>query len=394
MKKMIFSFVVCIFVFSLSAFFAYAEDEIVEVPDLKIIIDGKLTEQRDVPISKNQRTLLPLRELAEKLGVPNDDEHIIWNNKEKSVTIIKDSTKIYLKQGDKTAYINDTPVELDVAPVGYINSRTYIPFRFLAEALGKKVVWDGNTKSIFVCDTRNYEKVKEIVQKSDEVMRSFNKTSVDANMNIDMSNKFMWLQTNMSMSFENDSAAKKKHIVEKTEFMGQEMINESYFDEKYVYSFVPDMNVWVKQDIEEVSTQGVFESSGILSAGNEIYNDILFTSMKVVEVEEASGFIVLEGNTYPGYFIDGLVKNLQDILQDEFQLNHFYCRMYIDENTFCLDYMEIEVEYSIPMIFGDIELLTNVDIHITVEFDYGDDIIVEIPEEIIENAIEINSTEE
>jgi len=140
-----------LFVFSFLASIVYAEDEIVEVPEIKVIINGKNVTFSDVIISSKGRTLLPLRALLTNLGVQNDDEHIIWNSSEKSVTIIKDSIKIKLFQGNNLAYVNDVPIILDVPPIGYSkNGRTYIPARFVAQSLGKIVDWDSNTKSVII----------------------------------------------------------------------------------------------------------------------------------------------------------------------------------------------------------------------------------------------------
>jgi len=160
---------------------------IIEVPDIRIIMDGELTPYRDVPISTGQRTLLPLREMLVNLGVPNDDGHIIYNELEKSVTVLKDQTRIYLTEGDKTAYVDEQPLTLDVAPVLYEkNKRMYIPLRFVAEALDKKVVWDGQANSIYICDVNKFEQMKMILGKVDEAMRLTVKLrqTMDADANV------------------------------------------------------------------------------------------------------------------------------------------------------------------------------------------------------------------
>lgn len=131
--------------------FAYAQDNITEAPNVKIIIDEQVISCADVPIIINGRTMLPTRAIVSSLGVLNDDRHIIWDGKERSVTIYKDTTKIKLVEGSLTAYINDQPVELDAAPVLYSkNGRTYVPIRFIAQALNKAVVWEQDTRSVYI----------------------------------------------------------------------------------------------------------------------------------------------------------------------------------------------------------------------------------------------------
>lgn len=142
-------------VFSIFPVICLAEDSIVEVPEIKVIINGQNITFNDVIISSKGRTLLPLRALLTNLGVQNDDEHIIWNNTEKSVIIIKDSINVKLVQGSNIAYLNGIPIKLDVSPVGYSkNGRTYIPARFVAQCLGKIVDWNNSTKSVIINDPK------------------------------------------------------------------------------------------------------------------------------------------------------------------------------------------------------------------------------------------------
>lgn len=60
-----------------------------------------------------------------------------------------DNVKIVLQINNKTAYVDDKPVELDVAPK-IENNRTLVPLRFVAENLGCKVEWNQNTKTITI----------------------------------------------------------------------------------------------------------------------------------------------------------------------------------------------------------------------------------------------------
>ncbi|WP_418792308.1 copper amine oxidase N-terminal domain-containing protein [Phosphitispora sp. TUW77] len=58
-----------------------------------------------------------------------------------------------LGTGQKIAYVNDVPIELDVSP--YIkNGRTLVPIRFMEKALGANIKWDAitNTATVIVQD--------------------------------------------------------------------------------------------------------------------------------------------------------------------------------------------------------------------------------------------------
>jgi len=148
--------------------FAASSAEALELPNLKIIVDGQQVKCENTPILVQSNTLLPLREMASILGVPNDDEHIIYNGTEKSVTILNEQTKIVVYIGKLEAYVNDEPYTLKAAPIIYGKGYTYVPFRFIAEALGKKVLWDGSTQTILICDTDKFDSIKSIIAKSNE----------------------------------------------------------------------------------------------------------------------------------------------------------------------------------------------------------------------------------
>jgi len=101
--------------------------------------------------------LLPFREILKNLGVPDDDKHIIWDGKNRTVTVKKDNITILLTIGKNTALVNGKEYVLDVAPIIY-NDRTYIPTRFIAESLNKKVLWDGEKQIVSICEPAEFER--------------------------------------------------------------------------------------------------------------------------------------------------------------------------------------------------------------------------------------------
>ncbi len=93
------------------------------------------------PIIKNGRTMLPVRFVAENLGGT-----VGWDGATSSVTIKGTGIDIAIKVGAATAKINGKTVTLD-APAFIESSRTYLPVRVVAEAMGATVAWDGATST-------------------------------------------------------------------------------------------------------------------------------------------------------------------------------------------------------------------------------------------------------
>ncbi len=102
-----------------------------------------------LPYIANSRTYVPVRYLAYALGLTADD--IAWDNATRTVTLVDDSssTTIQLTIGSKYLFVNGTPTLMDVAPE-ITSSRTMLPARWVAEALGAVVGWDAATRTVVI----------------------------------------------------------------------------------------------------------------------------------------------------------------------------------------------------------------------------------------------------
>lgn len=178
MKKFVFLSMVVIMVLNLIPNICLAEPYIAEASNIKLVVDGTRCDLENVPISINDRTLLPFREVAGLIGIVNDSEHIIWNEADQSIRLVGDEKSILLKINDTTAYAGGAAFSLDAAPVLY-HDTTYVPVRFIAEGLYKKVIWDDITNTIVICDPKQYETNKEIITKALENLKAEKKMAVE-----------------------------------------------------------------------------------------------------------------------------------------------------------------------------------------------------------------------
>lgn len=97
----------------------------------------------------SSRTLVPLRFIGESLLAKID-----WNNSERKAIYELGDETLYFWIGKKEAQViigknYSKKVPLDVAPI-IINSRTFVPVRYVSELLGAKVDWDGKTQTITI----------------------------------------------------------------------------------------------------------------------------------------------------------------------------------------------------------------------------------------------------
>lgn len=99
--------------------------------------DGiKLTQKDSSAFIEKSRTLVPLRLISESLGA-----EVKWLNEERAVVIIKDDTVLYIPLNSTKYLKNNVEYESSV-PAGIVNDRTYVPVRFVSEAIGITVDWE------------------------------------------------------------------------------------------------------------------------------------------------------------------------------------------------------------------------------------------------------------
>ncbi|MBQ9604332.1 MAG: hypothetical protein IJR45_02860, partial [Firmicutes bacterium] len=127
---------------------------------IEVYLNGEKMSFDSEPYIEKGTTRVPMRAIFEGLGAAVDFEP-----EEKVVTAVKGDTKIELAIGSNTALINGEENEL-IVPAEIKNSRTMVPLRFVSEALGAKVDWDGETKTITITSEAADEKPAEVKEES------------------------------------------------------------------------------------------------------------------------------------------------------------------------------------------------------------------------------------
>jgi len=107
-------------------------------------VNGERKELDAPPFIENGRTLVPFRFIGEALGAKID-----WIAEEKKAVYELNNIKVEVIIGSTTAYVNGKPITLEV-PAKISNGRTFVPLRFVSEALGASVIWEAQTKRIVI----------------------------------------------------------------------------------------------------------------------------------------------------------------------------------------------------------------------------------------------------
>lgn len=97
-----------------------------------------------VPFIEADRTYLPLRFIGEAFGA-----EVNWNPDSQEIKVTLGENVVVMNIGKTTYTVDGEVKEMDVAPF-IKEDRTFIPVRYIGEALNKAVYWDGSLKLVIV----------------------------------------------------------------------------------------------------------------------------------------------------------------------------------------------------------------------------------------------------
>ena len=104
---------------------------------IRITVNGSPIDSDVEPfIDANDRTMVPVRFISEAMTADVD-----WDDVTSTVTVVRDTTVITLQIGSRELSINGAVILMDTEAV-IKDDRTFVPVRFIAEALGLTVGWN------------------------------------------------------------------------------------------------------------------------------------------------------------------------------------------------------------------------------------------------------------
>ena len=125
--------------------------------DIRVKVNGNQLYFDSQPRIENDRTIVPIRFIAEALQFNVD-----WNEASQGITISKNGTTIKMTVDSSKAYVNDKEYTLDMPPV-IRDNRTLVPVRFITENLNCTVDWFGEKNIVGIHSIREDGRPASIV---------------------------------------------------------------------------------------------------------------------------------------------------------------------------------------------------------------------------------------
>ncbi len=142
----------------------------------QIVYNAETTAIEDVRMTDG-RVFIPLRAVFEMMGATVD-----YAGETGNITVVREDTKIEFYREGTSMTITDlkgvNPVQVIDAEIrcDYNINRTFVPVRFISNALGARVGWDGESGSVYILDT--YTLAKDLVENTPKLAELLKTTAV------------------------------------------------------------------------------------------------------------------------------------------------------------------------------------------------------------------------
>ncbi|HWI60851.1 MAG TPA: stalk domain-containing protein [Symbiobacteriaceae bacterium] len=114
---------------------------------VQVILDGRTLALDPAPAIVGERTLVPMRGLLEAMGAT-----VTWEAETQTVKASKNDRYVQLRIGRRLACLSTactSAASLDV-PAQIIGDRTFVPARFVSQAMGARVTWDNERRAVII----------------------------------------------------------------------------------------------------------------------------------------------------------------------------------------------------------------------------------------------------
>ncbi len=110
----------------------------------RILINDRPLDCELPPVIIDGRVLVPARATCIAL-----DADVVWDQDNRTITITRDDLEVVIVIDEEIITVNGEPFDIDI-PAQIFSNRTFIPVKFIAEALGDEVEWDPQAREVHI----------------------------------------------------------------------------------------------------------------------------------------------------------------------------------------------------------------------------------------------------
>ena len=117
--------------------------------NINVYVDNKAVEFDVKPLIINDRTMIPIRKVANAIGIT--DDNVMYDGASRKAVFASGTQTVILTIDNATASVNGEDVQLDT-PATIVSDRTLVPLRFIGETFGYKVDYtdDGTNLNVYL----------------------------------------------------------------------------------------------------------------------------------------------------------------------------------------------------------------------------------------------------
>lgn len=118
--------------------------QMISARNITVVVDGQKLEFDVEPVISEDRVLVPLRIIFEKIGA-----NVEWDSETRTVISSLGDKTVKVEIDSNFIDVNGERIEIDV-PARIINGRTLVPVRVISESYGCKVEWDEKNMMVII----------------------------------------------------------------------------------------------------------------------------------------------------------------------------------------------------------------------------------------------------
>lgn len=249
---------------------------------IDIIYNGQLLEYTDaIPENIDGRVMLPFRTVLEQIGAQVD-----YDSEMRLITASRGGITIKFTPEDDTIYVDNngksSEIKMDI-PIVIKNDRTLVPVRFMSNAFGMQVGWNGEYNAVFVVDKEAYAEdfaanAPNMMLMAEMTKYDYNKSDVDIAMDYEVG---IGQRLSLAMDFGSEMSESTSYINGKISADIEDMgILTLSAKDANLEMIAADGKVYIKTDLLKQLLSGVYgllvndELKGVIESDEWFYFDV------------------------------------------------------------------------------------------------------------------------